>query len=260
MVARARLSGPTRLVFRIKDEDKDNLKKNLMPKNLSVKTLTEWSELAQVVSERAMTSDTPLLDQLNMVGIGRTTNRAEALVKVIQSIRRPREDETAIEFPYRLILSPDSRARWITPQHDLKSLETPTLLWNARLDPVKGGKSVRAIWARDLLLDFLRGNMPADRDPGRIPNEGEISKLPPPPPSKLPLNLSLSRSDRRELVVLSSVYGLPALRKFVLDKDAALGTTPPLPKDNQRPDSAGDGTSIPARVRPVGQGRQRDGR
>lgn len=239
VVARARLSGPTRLVFRIKDEDKDNLKKNLMPKNLSVKTLTEWSELAQVVSERAMTSDTPLLDQLNMVGIGRTTNRAEALVKVIQSIRRPREDVTAIEFPYRLILSPDNRARWITPQHDLKSLETPTLLWNARLDPAKGGKSVRAIWARDLLLDFLRGNMPADRDQGRIPNEVEISKLPPPPPSKLPLNLSLSRSDRRELVVLSSVYGLPALRRIVLDKDVALGATPPQPDKNQKPDSAG---------------------
>ncbi len=205
-IVRARLSGPTRLVFRIKKGDT----KNLVRKDLSVKTLTEWSDLAQVVSERALASDTSLTEQLNLVGIDKSTNRGEALVKIIQSVRRPREDETAIEFPYRLLLSPDSRAQWITPQYPLGPLDTPTLLWNARLDPVKGAQSIRAVWARDLLFDFLRGNKAADTDPGR-----DEKKEP-------PLTLSLSRSDRRELVTLSAIYGLPALGRVVPNKDALL--------------------------------------
>ena len=191
-VVKARLSGPTRLVFRIND------KKNLVRKELSVKTLTEWSDMAQVVSERALPGDSKLTEQLKLVGIDKSTNRGEALVKIIQSVRAPRDDETAIELPYRLLLSPDARARWITPQQRLGSLDTPTVLWNARLDPVRGGQSVRAIWARDLLLDFLRGNKAADFDPKR-----DEKKEP-------PLTLSLSRSDRRELVTLSSIYALPA--------------------------------------------------
>jgi hypothetical protein len=229
VIAKTRLSGPTRLVFRIKEGDG----KDLARKILSVRTLTDWSELAQVVSERAMRADAPLTDQLKMVGIDRSTNRAEALIKIIQSIRPPREDETAIEFPYRLILSPDSRARWITPQHSLGTPETPTPLWNARLDRDKGGQSVRALWARDILLDFLRGNKPADFNPNRPREHGEP-----------PFVQSLSRSDRRELVTLSSVYGLPALRRVVLDKDKALAAAPGTPLPNLALDNPA-GTVLP---------------
>lgn len=213
-VVKARLSGPTRLVFREKDP---------VRKALSVRTLTDWKGLAQVVSERAMRTDTPLDKQLQVVGIDKSTSRAEAMVKVIQSIRPPRDDETAIEFPYRLILSPDERAQWITPQHPLGALNAPTLLWNARLNRSKGGQSVRAVWARDILLDFLRGNLPVENVEKR-----DESNEP-------PFVQSLSRSDRRELVTLSSVYGLPALQRVVLDKDKALnnavnpGSPTPIP-------------------------------
>lgn len=206
-IVKARLSGPTRLVFRIKPDDK----KNLVRKELSVKTLTEWSDLAQVVSERALAPDSTLAEQVKLVGIDKSTNRGEALVKIIQSVLAPRDDETAIELPYRLLLSPDADSRWITPQQRLGPLGTPTLLWNARLDPVRGGQSVRAIWARDLLLDFLRGNRATDL----LPPERNEQKEP-------PFTLSLSRSDRRELVTLSSVYALPALGRVITNKDVLL--------------------------------------
>ncbi|MGM5000119.1 hypothetical protein AB8A05_15405 [Tardiphaga sp. 538_B7_N1_4] len=229
-VVKARLSGPTRLVFREKDP---------VRKALSVRTLTDWKGLAQVVSERAMRTDTPLEKQLEVVGIDKSTSRAEALVKIIQSIRPPRDDETAIEFPYRLILSPDDRAQWITPQRPLGALNTPTLLWNARLNLSKGGQSVRAVWARDILLDFLRGNLPADN----VENRSESNEP--------PFVQSLSRSDRRELVTLSSVYGLPALQRVVLDKDKALnnalnpGSPTPIPPTR---DPAGGVQPFPANI------------
>jgi hypothetical protein len=240
-VVRARLSRSSRLVFKVKPDNAQAFGK----KELSVKTLTEWSELAQVVSERALPLDTSLLDQLKLVGIDKGTNRAEALAKIIQSIRPPREDETAIEFPYRLLLSPDQRAKWITPPHRLGAPKNPTPLWNARLDPVDGGKSVRAIWARDILLDFLRGNPPADRDP----NRSEFNE-PSTAPNGLPLTLSLSRSDRRELVTLSSVYALPALRRIVFDKDHPADHPSGLdPKTNsERIDSAGTVVPFPSGI------------
>lgn len=238
-VVRARLSGPTRLVFAIKDA------KDAVPKELSVKTLTEWSQLAQVVSERALPVDTPLVEQMKLVGIDQTTNRGEALAKIIQSIRPPLGEETAIEFPYRLILSPDRNARWITPPHELGATDQPIPLWNARIDPSRGGSSVRAIWARDILLDFLRGNPPADRQPNNRPESREPATGPGNPPK--PLTLPLSRSDRRELVTLSSVYGLPALRRVVLDKDQALKPGNPgiNPHDT---DAAGTVVPFPDRI------------
>jgi hypothetical protein len=228
-VVKARLSGPTRLAFS---------EKNAVRKALSVRTLTDWKGLAQAVSERAMRTDTPLEKQLQVVGIDKSTSRAEALVKIIQSIRPPRDDETAIEFPYRLILSPDERAQWITPQRPLGALNTPTLLWNARLDRSRGGQSVRAIWARDILLDFLRGNLPVDKVTGR----DEFHE-----PSFIQ---SLSRSDRRELVTLSSVYGLPALRRVVLDKDKALNNAanPTAPGSPKADDPAGGVQPFPPKI------------
>jgi hypothetical protein len=228
-VVKARLSGPTRLVFREKDP---------VRKALSVRTLTDWKGLAQVVSERAMRTDTPLDKQLQVVGIYKSTSRAEALVKIIQSIRPPRDDETAIEFPYRLILSPDDRAQWITPQRPLGALNTPTLLWNARLNRSKGGQSVRAVWARDILLDFLRGNLPVEN----VAKRDEYNEP--------PFIQSLSRSDRRELVTLSSVYGLPALRRVVLDKDKALNNAanPSAPASRKSDDPAGGVQPFPDKI------------
>lgn len=228
-VVKARLSGPTRLAFK---------EKNPVRKVLSVRTLTDWKGLAQAVSERAMRTDTPLEKQLQVVGIDKSTSRAEALVKIIQSIQPPRDDETAIEFPYRLILSPDDRAQWITPQRPLGALNTPTLLWNARLDRSKGGQSVRAVWARDILLDFLRGNLPVDKVMDRDESHD---------PSFIQ---SLSRSDRRELVTLSSVYGLPALRRIVQDKDKALNNAkdPTAPASRKGNDAAGGVQPFPPKI------------
>lgn len=239
-VVRARLSQPTRLVFKVKEENA----KLLGAEELSINTLTDWSDLAQVVSERALPVDAALSDQMKLIGIDKNTNRAEALAKIVQSIRPPREDETAIEFPYRLVLSPDSRAKWIIPPNTLGAPNDPTPLWHARLDRVDGGKSVRAIWARDILLDFLRGNPPADREKTR-PEFNEPSTG----PNRLPLTLSLSRSDRRELVTLSSVYALPALRRIVLDKDKALKDKPTeIGKNPLETDAAGTVVPFPSGI------------
>ncbi|MEW6217844.1 MAG: hypothetical protein AB1543_09225, partial [Candidatus Bipolaricaulota bacterium] len=92
------------------------------------------------------------------------------------------------------LLSPAKQARWLQPVPSKGDLHE---LWHARLDPERGGRDVRAIWARDMDLGFLR-NVKGPED-----EAGEDAAFKP----------GLGVKSRREVVVLSSVYGLPALRR-----------------------------------------------
>jgi len=65
--------------------------------------------------------------------------------------REPKFDETAIEIPGRLILSPDASARWLNHSQSVARRARhlpapgPTELWHARLSE---GQAVKAVWNR----------------------------------------------------------------------------------------------------------------
>jgi hypothetical protein len=82
--------------------------------------------------------------------------------------KAPRDDETAIEFPARLILSPHQHVRFVHDDAPHASSDGRTALWHTRMVPVdqngalaphdKARSTVRAIWARrgfdpDRLID-----------------------------------------------------------------------------------------------------------
>jgi hypothetical protein len=67
----------------------------------------------------------------------------------------PAPNETAIEMPYRIILSPDASAGWTHALQPVRSPEGLVELWNTRLASAKGlpnGKPpvLRAVWTPDL--------------------------------------------------------------------------------------------------------------
>ncbi|MFN2222584.1 MAG: hypothetical protein ACK2UH_08540, partial [Candidatus Promineifilaceae bacterium] len=100
-------------------------------------------------------------------------------------IVKPGDDVTAIEAPYRLIMSPDDTAGW---EHasGLVTHDGRTELWHTQLRPDAGGAlpKMRAIWSPD----FLPGQ--------HVPHEDK------------PFRMSLDAHDRNELVHLTSNWYL----------------------------------------------------
>ena len=98
----------------------------------------------------------------------------------------PAASDTAIEAPYRLILSPDDLARW---RHALAPVVHGdwTELWHTRLDSARGDRDprVRAIWSPDFQADSITSPFPD------------------------PFRMSLTGSDRNEIVHLTSNYRIP---------------------------------------------------
>jgi hypothetical protein len=163
-----RLSGPTRLVFQ--------LPKGMNEIPYTIESLLDWSRLQLVVSPVA-------------------TGEFNSL-----PIPPPTILQTAIEMPYRLILSPDSSATWVhavTPQTHAGRTE----LWHTRLGKIKVTKTgtktkttiteaadghtipLRAIWSPDFV----------DHGP-----------LPPHTSDAIPFLMSMSPSDRAQIVILTS--------------------------------------------------------
>ncbi len=111
-------------------------------------------------------------------------------------IREPNKNETAIEYPYRLILSPNKYAGWA---HALDPVWNPqnrrAELWHTRLGTKSGTtvnersthfRTMRAIWS---------------------PDYGTSRDLTPPYLER-PFRTSLNRRDRSEIVDLTSNYNL----------------------------------------------------
>lgn len=194
-LARTRISGPTRLVFREKGKE---LRK---AQRLTVEYLTDWADLAMVVNERALRRNTTLEDQLKIVGISPSTSRLDARARVMAQARPPGENETSIEAMYRLLLSPDEDAQWAMPSGPSSAGRLPEI-WAARLkNPDE--TSMRAIYAREMDIGFLTGRI----------------ATPPVPPRVSEFVGSLNEDDRRQIVALSSFYGLAALRRIIVSKD-----------------------------------------
>lgn len=115
----ARLAEPSRLVFALPPEAEG------MP--LSLDALLDWAALVPRLAPNALPR-------------GATDGPAP---------RAPRDDETAIEFPTRLLLSPVGEARWLHSAQPVAPNERPEL-WHTRLHSPDGpGGDVRAIFRRD---------------------------------------------------------------------------------------------------------------
>ena len=142
---------------------------------------------------------------------------------VAASRQAPRWDETSIELPFRLMLSPAQDAIWRTPLSVRGFTPKPGLpvpLWSARLDEPPGQSTLRAIWSPDYrpesLVDPSVGTPPhGPYAPWALPRDISSTQIASPPEDKSPedslerFRTSLDAADRHELVMLSSLHGLP---------------------------------------------------
>lgn len=167
--ARARAAGPSRLVFRLPDSGPGSS----IP--YTTAGLLNWSRLTPNLSPRAL----PPGDAPN---------------PMVAAPAPPSPLETAIELPYRLLLSPDANATWA---HDVLPVThaSRTELWHTRLvlpaatgpqDPTADTPAfARALWSRDYDSALAHQFEAAD-----------------------PFRASLTPYDRRQVVRLSSDYRL----------------------------------------------------
>jgi len=188
-VSRSRLSAPSRVAFVMEDvKGQPHWKK--IP--LTIEALTEWSELALAVNSRALEPDASFDQQLDAAGIKSGMNLDTWLKTLGQQMQPPKPEETALVMTGRLIVSPSSKARLMSPRRPINRAAVP--LWHARLDTYGRG-SVRALWSNYLV-------------PGRL---GHCSMK---PGDRLGEPV-LTEKDHWNIVGQTSVYALPALRRIV---------------------------------------------
>lgn len=164
--------------------------------------------------------DSPLLarreDRLRFVDAGGLQN--ELLLKPLlpPAPREPLPHETALELPWRLILSPHAGGRWQHAIAPVTSARTGrTELWHSRLGDAVGpdgqpaGPAVRAVWARD----GLGGEQPRNAQGQPAPMRGQApasGSLPAPDDEGLaPFRLPMDDHDRQQIVHLSSNFRIP---------------------------------------------------
>jgi hypothetical protein len=175
---------------------------------------------------RIQVKDGCVLPQLNEPASSRITG-AERMAEIAAGSQKPpRWNQTSIEIPFRLMLSPAQDAIWRTPLHvpEIGSMTTdtgrPVPLWFARLEEPSGASSLRAIWSPDYRPEALL-------DPELDPEVGSPPRGPWAPWALPPNKTSrqgyteaerqlierfrapMDAYDRHELVMLSSLYGLP---------------------------------------------------
>jgi hypothetical protein len=172
----ARLSGPSRLVFRIPQSVKS------LP--LSIEALLDWSRFRLAVAPAAaMSAGSPVPPSL--------------------AIAPPTDIETALELPFRLILSPNADVGWL---HALKPVTHAgrTELWHTRLARLvsKGKPPARVPVDPDPLHTIpLRALWtPGFVDRAPLPDFFDNDPFPP------PIKAAMSNRDRNEIVVLTSGF------------------------------------------------------
>jgi hypothetical protein len=110
--------------------------------------------------------------------------------------RPPARHETALELPWRLILSPNEHATWDHRIDPMTSDATGhTELWHTRLDGPDEMRTVRAIWS-------------TGEAPPTTPAIGEPVDVPDAPDPPLPFLTSLNIEDRHSIVHSSSNFRL----------------------------------------------------
>ncbi|MBC7363664.1 MAG: hypothetical protein H5U07_03845 [Candidatus Aminicenantes bacterium] len=211
----SRISGPSRLVFLIPDEIKE------IP--LTLESLLAWHlyqpSLAPValppsipgqpgstarpaagkpaaIPKSSVLASTKPAQNLYLKQSRATQAQLAQITRNLLKPAPPEKFHTAIEMPYRLILSPNAFNIWL---HTATPASTSgwTELWHTRLAAVNPDGSisesdnpylaVRAIWSPDVDLTDLKG-----------PDSGHTSKP----------RLSLDPNDRHQIVHLSSNYTL----------------------------------------------------
>ena len=151
----ARVANPSRLVFEVPPGTR-------LP--LTVAGLLDWSELDPAVSPIAAIPPDP----------------SDEEIAAAPAIRAPEAGETALELPYRLVISPNREVEWEHRDEPFTS-RGRTELWHTRLTSVP----LRAIWSPD------------------------YSPFDPPAPADLDPNLGLTAmapNDRHQLVILTSAF------------------------------------------------------
>lgn len=157
---------------------------------------------------------------LGIIRSGEATGDQRMAEIAIGSQQAPSWNETSIEVPFRLMLSPAQDALWRTPlglPEQLRSLSDParpTPLWFASLDEPTGSSSLRAVWSPDFrpeaLLDPELGGPPhGPWAPWAMPRD--VTSRDPYTEKQKPerFRSSLDAYDRHELVMLTSIHGLP---------------------------------------------------
>jgi hypothetical protein len=183
---RSILSGPSRLVFR-----------------LPVGTTINYSLTGLLEALTQLTLNvSPLLTYGPNTGCAPWDQLLRRLkIPTPPTIGFPQATETAIEAPYRLILSPDNFSRW---QHALEPVTKDALteLWHTRLGTTHrdGRPQLRAIWSPDYSQTLQ-------------------------PFQNLPFRMSLTGRDRNELVHLTSNYHIGSFWPDPVRSDRFMLTT-----------------------------------
>lgn len=257
----SRLSGPSRVAFRVDCEDfEPDRAGGRIP--FTLEGLTNWGGMDMAVvrraerlmepleggrlpprwGRRAYTDEGAILRHQGLTGgdrwgheriaRGHTPARlapgpAQRLAEVYAGTTAPPDVfETAIELPFRLFLSPAQDATWITSSprvwreafHQAGTAETDNgfrELWTARLTGKDGEAGLRAVWSPDFRPEALL-SISAPGAPPRGPFAPWAL------PRSVGVRTTIDRDletfrtgieayDRHELVVLSSVHGLPVL-------------------------------------------------
>ena len=203
--ATARLSGPSRLAFEVPQKTATIA--------FSLEALTDWASMDLRVVRRAERfkvdgkEETRLSAILKHQGILAARTMPEGrLADIAGTMQKPSVNETALELPSRLLLSPDQDAKWHVPRpvpaHIRAVLGSRVAaLWQAELverDPA--APSLRAIWSPDFKPGFpTEGTFPDAGLPGLKPH--------------IRFRSSMDALDRHELVGLGSMHGLPVLAR-----------------------------------------------
>lgn len=266
-VVPARLSGPSRIAFRVDCEDfESDRAAGRLP--FTLEGLTNWGGMDMAVvrraerlmeplqgtrlpprwGRRALTDEGALLRFQGFTSSERwgppsevrrreppkaAVTPAQRLAEVYaSSARAPDLFETAIELPFRLFLSPAQDATWMTSAPRVRrdaglaeSVETFRELWTARLTGRDQEAGVRAVWSPDyrpeaLLSTAAPGAPPiGPYAPWALPRAYGLRNN---PDREIEVfRTGLEAFDRHELVVLSSVHGLPVLGRRAPSGDLA---------------------------------------
>jgi len=178
---KARIGGPSRLVFRIPGDG--------LP--FTIQDLLDWKRYELSVMSTALPPDSKISNRRSK----------KTKIKVRPKISEPLLTQTAIEAPYRLVISPSSHEGW-THSDSAVTFGDRTELWHTRLGVIVKDKLhnpridegestekeriVRAIWSPDY----------SEKEPGKNDEE--------------PFKMSLTPNDRYQLVRLTSDYNMKA--------------------------------------------------
>jgi hypothetical protein len=162
-----RLARPSRLSFRVPD-DIDSL-----PYTLD--GLLDWSRLVPHVNARAVSP------------AAARERRPDTVIEA------PAERETALEVPYRLVISPNERSGWNHARHAVTHAGR-TELWHTRLGVREG--------------ELIREDVAEDRTVRAIWSPDYRPRPSPAPPEDAPFRTSLAPDDRHQIVRLTSDFGI----------------------------------------------------